>query len=227
MSLPVIALAGVSRAFDGGRVSALSNVNLTIGAGEYVAITGRSGSGKTTLLNILGLLDRPSSGTYHLAGENTGGLPDDSRTRLRGRQLGFVFQNSYLVGVRTCLENVELALQIAGWARGSARKERARDLLVAVGLEHRVNARARTLSGGERQRVALARALSSGPAVLLCDEPTGNLDRETGQRVMDMIEAVPTTGASVILVTHDPELARRANRSVVLRDGTPLAGPIS
>lgn len=222
MNTPTIELAAVSRTFEDGRVSALSNVDLSIAAGEFVAITGKSGSGKTTLLNILGLLDRPSSGTYRLAGQNAGVLSDDDRTRLRGGQIGFVFQHSYLIAARTCLENVELALQIAGFTRGTARRERARELLASVGLEHRQYARARTLSGGERQRVALARALSAKPVVLLCDEPTGNLDVETGDRIMSLIEAVPLTGASVVLVTHDLELADRADRVVVLRDGTPV-----
>lgn len=222
MNTPAIELAAVSRTFESGRVSALSNVDLSIAAGEFVAITGKSGSGKTTLLNILGLLDRPSSGTYRLAGQNAGMLSDDGRTRLRGGQIGFVFQHSYLIAARSCLENVELSLQIAGFARGPARRERARELLASVEVEHRLHARATTLSGGERQRVALARALSTRPVVLLCDEPTGNLDVETGDRIMRLIEAVPLTGASVVLVTHDLDLADRAGRVVVLRDGTPV-----
>jgi putative ABC transport system ATP-binding protein len=220
---PVIELTAVSRVFDeGGPVSALVDVNLSIAPGEFVAITGRSGSGKTTLLNILGLLDRPTSGTYRLAGENASALSDDNRTRIRGRRIGLVFQNSHLIQNRTSLENVELALQLAGFPRGIARRQWARKLVESVGLSHRVHARARTLSGGERQRVALARALSARPVVLLCDEPTGNLDVETGARVMGLIKEVPLTGASVVLVTHDLELARQADRVIALRDGTPV-----
>jgi putative ABC transport system ATP-binding protein len=220
MNAPIVELTEISRVFDEGRVSALSNVNLTIRSGEFVAITGRSGSGKTTLLNILGLLDRPSSGTYCLAGHSAGDLSENSRARIRGRQIGFVFQNSYLIAARTCLENVDLALQLAGFRRGAARIARAREALVSVGLEHRLYARPPTLSGGERQRVALARALSAKPVVLLCDEPTGNLDIETGAQVVHLIEDVPSTGSSVVLVTHDLDLARRADRIVTLRDGT-------
>lgn len=219
MNTPVVELAGLSRTFDQGRVSALTNVNLEINAGEFIAITGRSGSGKTTLLNILGLLDRPSSGVYRLAGESAADLPESSRASLRGRKIGFVFQSSYLIATRTCLENVDLALQVAGFPRCRKRTERARDVLVSVGLEPRLDARPATLSGGERQRVALARALSTQPAVLLCDEPTGNLDEDTGEQVMELIEAVPAAGASVVLVTHDLDLAVRADRVVILKDG--------
>lgn len=219
MSDPVVDLRAVTRLFDHGRVTALSGVDLSVAAGEFVAITGRSGSGKTTLLNILGLLDRPTSGEYRLDGKSADDLSERSRAEIRARQVGFVFQDSFLIPVRTSLENVELALQLAGVGRGSHRTDRARETLTAIGLAHRLDARPTTLSGGERQRVALARALATRPSLVLCDEPTGNLDIETGEQVMRLIEAVPMNGSSVILVTHDPELAGRADRIVTLLDG--------
>jgi putative ABC transport system ATP-binding protein len=214
-----VELRGVSRVFDHGRVAALTDVDLLVSEGEFIAITGRSGSGKTTLLNILGLLDRPTSGTYRLDGASAGNLSERRRAEIRGRKIGFVFQDSFLIPGRTTVENVELGLQLAGVRRGARRTERAREMLAAVGLSHRLRSRPPTLSGGERQRVALARALATRPSLVLCDEPTGNLDVETGEQVMRLIEEVPGDGSSVILVTHDPDLARRASRNVVLRDG--------
>lgn len=219
MTEPVVELRGVSRIFDQGRVAALTDVDLLVSEGEFVAITGRSGSGKTTLLNILGLLDRPTSGTYRLDGVSAGDLSDRRRSEIRGRKVGFVFQDSFLIPGRTTVENVELGLQLAGVRRGAQRTERAREILAAVGLSHRLSARPPTLSGGERQRVALARALATRPSLVLCDEPTGNLDVETGEQVMRLIEEVPGDGSSVILVTHDPDLANRADRNFILRDG--------
>lgn len=219
MSDPVVELLGIRRTFDNGRVIALSSVDLSVSEGEIVAITGRSGSGKTTLLNILGLLDRPTSGTYRLNGVSTGDLPERMRSEIRARQIGFVFQDSFLIPGRTSVENVELGLQLAGDPRGTQRTLRSREVLMAVGLAHRLDSRSPTLSGGERQRVALARALATRPSLVLCDEPTGNLDVETGEQVMGLIEAVPTNGSCVILVTHDPDLARRADRTVTLQDG--------
>jgi macrolide transport system ATP-binding/permease protein len=222
MTIPVVELKAVSKLFDQGRVTALANLDLSISQGEFIAVTGRSGSGKTTLLNILGLLDRPTSGTYRLGGESASGLSERTRSELRARRIGFVFQDSHLIPTRTSLENVELGLQLAGFPRGSERTERARVTLIAVGLAHRLDAKPATLSGGERQRVALARALSTRPSLVLCDEPTGNLDLETGEQVMGLIEAIPTQGSSVVLVTHEPDLAQRADRIVRLRDGVRL-----
>jgi putative ABC transport system ATP-binding protein len=219
MSDPLVDLRGITKTFDDGRVVALSSVDLSVSGGEFVAVTGRSGSGKTTLLNILGLLDRPTSGSYRLNGTDAGGLSERNRAMIRSRQVGFVFQDSYLIPGRTSLENVELGLQLAGFRRGPRRSERARHMLSAVGLDHRLDARPSTLSAGERQRVALARALATGPSLVLCDEPTGNLDVETGEQVMRLIEAVPSDGACVILVTHDTDVARRARRNVILLDG--------
>lgn len=219
MSTPVVELQGVSKTFDDGAVAALVNVDLTVFAGEFVAVTGRSGSGKTTLLNILGLLDRPTSGSYRLGGETANALTERRRSELRARHVGFVFQDAHLIPSRSCLENVELGLQLAGFPRGRARTDRSAEMLRAVGLEHRMHAKPPTLSGGERQRVAIARALAGGPSVVLCDEPTGNLDVETGERVMQLIEEIPKRGASVILVTHEPDLAARADRVVRLENG--------
>lgn len=227
MSPPVVELEGVSKRFDRGRVTALSGIDLSIAQGEFVAITGRSGSGKTTLLNVLGLLDRPTSGTYRLAGEDASILSERRRSELRARRIGFVFQDSHLIPARTALENVELGLQLAGVPRGSERTARAREALSAVGLDHRLDAKPPTLSGGERQRVALARALVTRPSLVLCDEPTGNLDLETGEQVMALIEAIPKRGSSVILVTHEPDLAERADRIVRLRDGVRLDSTVA
>lgn len=222
MTVPVVELKAVSKLFDRGRVAALSRFNLSISPGELIAVTGRSGSGKTTLLNILGLLDRPTSGTYRLGGESASELSERTRSELRAKRIGFVFQDSHLIPARTALENVELGLQLAGFPRGSERTERARETLIAVGLAHRLDAKPATLSGGERQRVALARALATRPSLVLCDEPTGNLDLETGEQVMCLIEAIPKQGSSVVLVTHEPDLAQRADRIVHLRDGVRL-----
>lgn len=222
MTVPVVELETVSRRFDRGRVTGLSSVDLSISRGEFVAITGRSGSGKTTLLNILGLLDRPTSGTYRLDGDIACDLSERTRSELRAREIGFVFQDSHLIPARTAMENVELGLQLAGFPRGRMRTERARETLIAVGLGHRLAAKPGTLSGGERQRVSLARALATRPSLVLCDEPTGNLDLETGEQVMALIEAIPRRGSSVVLVTHEPELAERAGRIVRLRDGVRL-----
>jgi ABC-type lipoprotein export system ATPase subunit len=219
MNDPVVDLRAITKTFDDGRVVALSGVDLTVSEGEFVAVTGRSGSGKTTLLNILGLLDSPTSGTFRLNGVSTGDLPERTRSEVRARQVGFIFQDSFLIPGRTSLENVELGLRLAGIRRGPQRTKRSREVLSAVGLAHRLESRSRTLSGGERQRVALARALANRPSLVLCDEPTGNLDVETGEQVMDLIWALPTNGSCVILVTHDLELARRADRVVILQDG--------
>jgi macrolide transport system ATP-binding/permease protein len=219
MSIPVVELEAVSKNFDHRRVAALSSIDLAVRSGEFVAVTGRSGSGKTTLLNVLGLLDRPTSGSYRLNGEAADELSEGRRSELRARQIGFVFQDAHLIPGRTCLENVELGLQLAGFPRGEERIELASETLSAVGLSHRLHAKPPTLSGGERQRVAIARALATGPSLVLCDEPTGNLDVDTGEQVMRLIEAIPKRGASVILVTHEPELARRAHRIVRLEDG--------
>lgn len=219
MSDTVVELVSVSRLFDHGRITALSGVDLSIASGEFVAITGRSGSGKTTLLNVLGLLDRPTSGSYLLNREAAGELSEDSRSEIRAKQIGFVFQDAHLVPGRTCLENVELGLQLAGFPRGKERTERATQMLQAVGLAHRLRSKPPTLSGGERQRVAIARALATQPTLVLCDEPTGNLDIDTGEQIMRLIEEIPQRGASVVLVTHEPELAKRADRIVRLEDG--------
>lgn len=218
MTGPVIELSSVSKTFDGA-VAALVDMDLAVLPGEFVAVTGRSGSGKTTLLNILGLLDRPTAGSYRLDGEAVDALTERRRSELRARRVGFVFQDAHLIPSRTCLENVELGLQLAGFPRGRARTERSADMLRAVGLAHRLYAKPPTLSGGERQRVAIARALAGGPSVVLCDEPTGNLDVDTGELVMQLIEEIPQRGASVILVTHELDLAARADRIVRLENG--------
>jgi len=216
----VIELRDVWRTYTlgGEALHALAGVNETIQPGEHVAIMGPSGSGKSTLLNVIGCLDRPSAGSYLLEGVDTGSLDDDELSRLRGRQLGFVFQAYHLVARLTAIQNVELPLLLAGVSR-SERRERALAALNAVGLADRVEHRPSELSGGQRQRVAIARATAMGPRVLLADEPTGNLDSAAGAQVLDRLGRLHAEGLTLVLVTHDPLVARRADRVIVLVDG--------
>ncbi len=218
MSEPVLLANNVSKAFhDGTReLTVLTDVDLALNQGETVAVVGRSGTGKTTLLNCLGLLDRPTGGEISIQGMSAAGLSDARRTRLRGRTIGFVFQHYHLLADFSALENVVIAGGIAG--RGNTKK--ARELLALVGLGDHTSQRPRTLSGGEQQRVAIARALMITPALLLCDEPTGNLDPATGAEVMDVLwDVAKEQGTAMILVTHDSEVAARADRVVQLKDG--------
>ncbi|GIG65963.1 ABC transporter ATP-binding protein [Phytomonospora endophytica] len=221
----MIALNEVGRTFPGPpEVAALRDATFTVDAGEMVAIIGPSGSGKSTLLNVLGLLDEPTSGTYLLNGVDTGKLKERSRTALRATTLGFVFQSAYVVAHLDCMANVALPLTHLGVPR----KERpvlAEAALRSVGLGHRLHARPNTLSGGERQRVAIARAIVHEPRVLLCDEPTGNLDSENTQAVLDLLENLVTGDRAVVVVTHENEVADRAGRTVKVVDGhaAPLA----
>ncbi len=215
----LVELRGVSRTFPGPpAVQALRPVDLVVSAGESVAITGPSGSGKSTLLHLLGLLDRSSSGSYLLDGSDTGALSDAERTRLRGRRIGFVFQGFYLVSHRSALENVMLALVYRDTPR-RRRRAMALQALERVRLAHRAHAMPNTLSGGERQRVAIARALVTRPAVLLADEPTGNLDSITAEEVLTHFEELHQDGQATIVVTHDREVASRASRQLHIRDG--------
>jgi putative ABC transport system ATP-binding protein len=216
---PVIRLRSVALTYPGPpEVWALRPTDLTIDAGDYVAVVGPSGSGKSTLLNVLGLLDRPTSGTYELDGIDVGGLTDGRRTSLRGARVGFVFQAFHLLPHRSALENVALAQLYTG----TKRRERELAALAAldrVGLGHRIDALPTTLSGGERQRVAIARALAVRPSLLLCDEPTGNLDTETGATVLDLMGDLHLAGMTLIVVTHDDAAAARAQRVLHMRDG--------
>lgn len=219
----VIELTGVQRIFDSEPpVHALRGVNLTVRRGEHLSIVGPSGSGKSTLLNTLGLLDRPTSGTYRLDGVETTGLGDLERTALRGSRIGFVFQSFHLLPYRTVDENVMLAEAYRrprpGLGRGT-RLARAREALDRVGLGHRSGFRPDRLSGGERQRVAIARALISDPALLLCDEPTGNLDSENTLSVLELFDDLCAQGMTLVLITHDETVSRRAGQRVRITDG--------
>jgi putative ABC transport system ATP-binding protein len=216
----VIQLDRVTKHFAGKRdVIALAEVSLCIGRGEMVSIVGPSGSGKSTLLNLVGGLDRPTSGEVRVAGEALAGLSDDQLTRVRRDKIGFVFQFFNLLPTLTCLENVGLPLHLRGWARMKV-QERATELLTLVQLGHRTHHLPEELSGGERQRVAIARALSIYPPILLADEPTGNLDTNTGGEILGLIRDLHARlGSTVVIVTHDVKVAESCSRTVALRDG--------
>ncbi|GCE75599.1 ABC transporter ATP-binding protein [Cellulomonas biazotea] len=199
-------------------VHALLGVDLTVAAGERTAILGQSGSGKSTLLNVLGLLDEPTSGTYRLLGEDTAGYDGAARDRLRSRALGFVFQESHVLGHRTVAENVLLKLVAAAVPR-SERAPLVADVLHRVGLDHRADALGRLLSGGEKQRLAVARAVVTQPRLLLADEPTGNLDDGNAATVLDLFDEQARAGVAVVVITHDPRTASWADRTVRLVDG--------
>ncbi len=200
------------------RVEALRGVNFTIEAGEWIAIVGPSGSGKSTLLNLLGLLDLPTAGRYELAGRDVSALRGAELARARGQLIGFVFQSFNLLPRETARANVELPLVYAG-VSGAERKRRALETLDRVGLADRVDHRPPQLSGGQKQRVAIARALVSRPAILLADEPTGNLDSVSGAGILDLFEELHAGGVTLIVVTHDPNVAARAGRTIEIRDG--------
>jgi putative ABC transport system ATP-binding protein len=199
-------------------VWALDGVTLTVEEGEYVAVMGPSGSGKSTLMNMLGCLDTPTSGTYHLRGEDVSTFSDNELAEIRNREIGFVFQTFNLLPRVNCLRNAELPLIYAGMSRRE-RRERAAEVLRSVGLGDRLDHRPNELSGGQRQRVATARALVNRPALLLADEPTGNLDTETGAEIMQLLEALHRRGNTILLVTHEEDIARHARRIIHLRDG--------
>ncbi len=217
---PIVELAGVVKRYDGKRqVVALDGIDLAIARGEMTAIVGASGSGKSTLLNLVGGLDRPTSGEVVVDGHRLAGLSDDELTRVRRETIGFVFQFFNLLPTLTCLENVALPLHLRGWPRRRAR-ERARELVALVGLAARIDHRPDELSGGERQRVAIARALAVYPPILLADEPTGNLDTATGAEILSLVRDLhERLGATVLIVTHDLSVARACGRRLTLRDG--------
>ncbi len=216
----VLAARDVRReyAVAGRPVAAVKGISLDIAAGEYVAIVGPSGCGKSTLLNLLGAIDRPSAGRITIAGRDVSGLSDAEATRFRLTQIGFVFQRFYLMPTLTASENVELPMAEAGVSRRD-REARARELLGYVGLDGRAEHRPFQLSGGEQQRVAIARALANRPALLLADEPTGELDARTGAEMIDMFARLHADGTTLVVVTHDEDLAHAAKRVVHLRDG--------
>lgn len=215
----VIDLIGVAKTYPGPpTVDALHPVDLRIQRGDYVAVVGPSGSGKSTLLNVLGLLDRPSAGTYLLDGLDVAAMGDAERTAVRARRIGFVFQSFHLLPHRTAVENVSLAMLYDRTPR-RARETRSRAVLDRVGLSARADAPAVQLSGGERQRVAIARAIVRAPSLLLCDEPTGSLDSATGRAVLALIDDLHADGITVCMITHDPTVAARAERHLALADG--------
>ncbi|MBV6432151.1 MAG: putative ABC transporter ATP-binding protein YknY [Bryobacteraceae bacterium] len=218
---PVIELANVHRIYETGsiRVHALRGVSLHVGRGEFVAIMGASGSGKSTLMNLLGCLDHPTRGTYHLDGIDVSGLSRDQRADVRNRKIGFVFQSFNLLSRATALENVELPLIYAG-IPAAERRRRGRQALAAVGLASKENSHPNQLSGGQQQRVAIARALVNHPSLLLADEPTGNLDSRASVEIMELFQLLNRNpDNTVVLVTHEPDIAQFARRVVVMKDG--------
>ena len=217
---PLVATRGLCKSYRLGaeEVAVLGGVDFEAGRGSFTAITGRSGSGKSTLLHILGALDRPGAGSYRFDGREVSELDDDARSRLRATRVGFVFQAFHLLAQLTVLENAMLPFRYASAPCPDAQARAAR-ALERVGLGHRLRHRPAELSGGELQRAAIARAIVTAPELLLADEPTGNLDARTGSEVLDTLEALNADGTTLILVTHDEEVARRAPRRVTLRDG--------
>jgi ABC-type lipoprotein export system ATPase subunit len=217
--VPVVDLRNVARTFGADPpVLALRDVDLALGHGTSLAIVGPSGSGKSTLLNILGCLDRPTSGTYHFEGIDVGALNDDQRAALRAHGIGFVFQTFNLLAHRTVLDNVMLAEVYRG-VRPEGRAERAHAALERVGMAHRTEFVPTRLSGGEQQRVAIARALMGDPSILLCDEPTGNLDSVNTESVLSLFDELGDAGLTLVMVTHEARVARRARRRVRIVDG--------
>ncbi|HEU4800663.1 MAG TPA: ABC transporter ATP-binding protein [Gemmatimonadales bacterium] len=220
MQSDIIRIEGLERRYDmGGEIiHALRGVSLTISRNEYVAIMGPSGSGKSTMMNVLGCLDTPDAGSYWLNGQEVSQLTDDALARVRNKEIGFVFQTFNLLPRASALHNVELPLVYAG-VSGADRSERARQALERVGLGDRMHHRPNELSGGQRQRVAIARALVNQPSILLADEPTGNLDSSTSEEIMAVFAELHRLGQTVIMVTHEPDIAEHAERVVTLRDG--------
>jgi putative ABC transport system ATP-binding protein len=216
----MIELTDIEKVYDMGavQVRALDGVSLTVAEGDYVAIMGPSGSGKSTLMQLIGCLDTPSGGSYKLNSREVAHLDDDERATIRNAEIGFVFQTFNLLARHDAVQNVELPLIYAGMGR-QERKERAHEALREVGLEDRSSHRPTELSGGQRQRVAIARALVNSPSILLADEPTGNLDSKTGAEIMGLVDRLQELGNTILLVTHEEELANRAARVVRLKDG--------
>lgn len=216
----VVSVAGLAKRFRAGGVEivAVDDVSLELAAGSITAVTGPSGSGKSTLLNVVGLLDRPTTGVYRLDGHDAAGLPDRERAGLRAERLGFVFQAFHLLEHRSALENVMFGGMYQG-VRKRERRENAIAALERVSMIHRATFRPDHLSGGERQRVAVARALAAEPSILLCDEPTGNLDSETTASILDLFDLLVGGGLTVCVITHDHDVAARAHRQVQLVDG--------
>ena len=220
MNQAVIDIQGITKTYVNGKLSVpvLHGIDLQVNKGEFVSIMGPSGSGKSTSMNILGCLDRPTTGSYRLNGDEVATLSDDELAFVRNKQIGFVFQSFNLLTKLTALENVALPMIYAGMDKKS-RNERAAALLSSVGLGDRMDHLPSELSGGQRQRVAIARALANNPAIIMADEPTGNLDSKSTIDVMNIFRGLYEEGRTIILVTHEPEIATYASRNVVLRDG--------
>ncbi len=221
----LISLEGIAKSYPhmdaddpSGQTTVLHGVDLSVGAGEFLALQGTSGSGKSTLLHIIGLLDRPTAGRYSLEGRDVSGLPDDERSALRNRKIGFVFQSFYLVPYITALNNVMMP-GLYGGISHSVLSKRAKELMDMVGLADRMDYKPSQLSGGQQQRVALARALVNEPSLVLADEPTGQLDSKTSSEIMALLDKVHGQGATVILVTHDEDTASYAKRRLLMEDG--------
>jgi len=227
MNSVVIRTEKITRAYAMGEatVTALRDADLTVHLGEFIALMGASGSGKSTLLNVIGLLDRPTSGEYWLEGRPVSSLRRDELAELRGRRIGFIFQNFNLLPRFSAWENVALPLSYRnGQFKHPAQLARAREALSRVNLEHRMEHQPTELSGGERQRVAIARALVTQPAVILADEPTGNLDSATGAEIMHLLKELNDEGSTILMVTHDRNVARYASRRITMRDGLLMEG---
>lgn len=218
--MAVIELKDIMKTYQMGDsiVHALDHVNLEINAGEFTSIMGPSGSGKSTLMNVIGCLDRPTSGQYFLDGKEIGGYDDDELARTRNQKIGFVFQNFNLLPRLSALVNVALPLVYAGVPEGE-RLKRAKETLTAVGLGDRVDHRPNEMSGGQRQRVAIARALINNPAIIMADEPTGNLDSKSSYEIMDIFRELNDAGKTIVMVTHEPDIAERTKRIIHMVDG--------
>ena len=216
----LIELKGINKAYKNGdqELRVLKDINLEVEEGEFVAMMGPSGSGKSTLMNVIGLLDRPTSGEYFLEGQEVGNLSEKKLARVRNEQIGFVFQQFFLLSKLNAFQNVELPLIYAG-VHPAKRKEIAEQYLEKVELGSRMHHLPSELSGGQKQRVAIARALVNRPAIVLADEPTGALDTKTGEQIMDLLTKLNQEGKTIIMVTHEPEIAAFANRRIVIRDG--------
>lgn len=219
-SVAIVKLIGVNKVYLSGEVSfqALKNINLEVKTGEFIAIIGASGSGKSTLMNLIGLLDHPTSGSYILDGTDTSGLKENTLAKIRNLKIGFVFQSFNLLPRTSSLDNVALPLIYAGIS-GSERKERAKTALEQVGLKDKLESKPNQLSGGQQQRVAIARALVTNPELILADEPTGNLDSKSGKEIMEIFQKLNKMGKTIIMITHEVDIAKNAKRIIRLKDG--------
>jgi len=218
--MSIVAIENLSKVYSLGTLElfALRDLDLSIEQGQYVAIMGPSGSGKSTLLNMLGCLDRPTRGTYRLAGEDVSGLDDDELSMIRGSQIGFIFQSYNLIAQLNVIENIEVPMFYQGVGE-QVSERRARELAEMVGLGGRIKHRPSELSGGEQQRVAIARALANNPVIILADEPTGNLDSESGREILNILDDLHARGKTLVAVTHDQSIAKKAQRTIHLLDG--------